>query len=229
VLAALNPDLYASLKALIDVTNHHNEEECRDYLQYAKYKLFRDFRIVNLIHFDAEYRLTSGDADVAISGRIREEDGREYNRAYVWELKAAQVAIFKKETNNRFIPTLELIKAENQLLHYYLEAKGNQDFRMAFGITDENEVRLGGIIISTDERKIELSDIAVDRAEILYDKARRARNELYGSTGIRLLTWDRVLEHLRTPTIGGTQTSSTVQVFQTQTIPAGTISIDTPQ
>ena len=217
-------NLWEELRALIEDTAH-NEEQCRDYLQYTKYLLFKEFRVLEFIHFDAEYRLTSGDADVAISGKIREEDGTEGKRAYIWELKPAQCAIFKKETNNRFIPTKELIKAENQLLHYYLEAKGNRDFRRTFDITDENDVRLGGIIISTESRKISRSNLSPERALILYEKARRARYELYSNAGIRLLTWDRVLEHLKAPHIGGYQASPTVQVLEPQAIPEGTITV----
>ena len=217
-------NLWQELRELIEDTAH-NEEQCREYLQHTKYILFQEFRVIEFIHFDAEYRLTSGDADVAISGRIREEDGTECKRAYVWELKPPQCAIFKKETNNRFIPTMELIKAENQLLHYYLEAKGSRDFRRTFDITDENDVRLGGIIISTESRKISHSNLAPERASILYEKAKRARYELYSTAGIRLLTWDRVLEHLRTPRIGGEETSPTAQVFEPQTIPEGTITV----
>lgn len=217
-------DLWPALRQLMDDTAH-NEERCREYLQYTKYLLFQEFRVIEFIHFDAEYRLTSGDVDVAISGRIREEDGTECKRAYVWELKPPQCAIFKKETENRFIPTTELIKAENQLLHYYLEAKGSRDFRKTFDITDENDVRLGGIIMSTESRKISHSNLAPERASILYEKAKRARFALYSAVGIRLLTWDRVLEHLRAPSIGGVETSPTAQVFEPQTIPEGTITI----
>jgi hypothetical protein len=217
-------NLYEELKHLIEDQNHHNEEQCRDYLQHTKFLLFKEFtRVLNFIHFDSEYRLTSGDADVVISARIREEDGTECKRAYVWECKPAQVAIFKRETDNRFIPTMELVKAENQLLHYYLEAKGSRDFRNTFDITDEKEVCLGGIIISTDKRRIQQSHILPERALILYEKARAARHELYSNSGIRLLTWDRMLEHLRTPRIGGIEVNPTVEVFEPQTIPPGTI------
>ncbi len=223
----IEDNLYDELSRLLDEPTQRNEEQCRDYLQHTKNLLFEKFnRIIRFIHFDAEYRLTSGDADVAISGRIREEDGTECNIAYVWECKPAQVAIFKRETNRRFIPTMELIKAENQLLHYYLEAKGSRDFRDTFDITDENQVRLGGIIISRDSRRISQSGLALDRSADLYRKAKRARDELYSGLGIRLLTWDRVLEHLRPPLIGEEVPTPAPQVFEPQAIPPGTIATE---
>lgn len=213
---------YERLRDLIQGEERH-EEECRDFLANTPYLLFRELRVLEFIHFDSEYRLNSGDADAAISGRVQEEDGTECNRAYIWEVKAPQCSIFREETNNRLIPTNDLIKAENQLLHYYLSAQGDRDFRDAFGITDETNILLGGIIISTENRKV-TSDLPPERVEILYRRAKRARNILYSQSGIRLVTWDRVLEHLREPRVGEELISGDVRILEPQAVPEGTIS-----
>jgi hypothetical protein len=72
------------------------------------------------------------------------------------ELKAPQCSVFTKEehSNGRLIPTKQLIEAENQLLHYFFEAQGHDDFRKAFKILDQNNIRAGGIIISCEKRKV---------------------------------------------------------------------------
>jgi len=218
--------LYDELRNLID-DGSNREQECREYLEHTRFFLFKELQVLDIVHWDAEYRLNSGDSDYVISGRVQEEGGVQCVRAYVWELKAPQCSVFRKETNNRLIPSDDLVKAENQLLHYYLEARGDNDFRSTFGVTDEDNVRMGGIIISSENRKVS-GVVEERRKEILYGKAMKARKILYAGTGIRLLLWDDILAQLRPPNVGGTRRVYREVLVDTARIPPGTISVIQP-
>lgn len=179
-----------------DTTNR--EHECRRYLEYATNLLFRD-TLVALVYKEIEYRGHAGDSDYVISGRVREESGVECVRAYVWELKAPQCYIFQSDTNNRLRPSKHLVQAENQLLHYFYELKNSGAFRQQFGVSDPDNVCLGGIIIGCNRRRVH-GRYDEQRKSELYRIATKTRRYLYDSVGIRLMTWDHILDHLRPPT-----------------------------
>lgn len=189
-------NLYAQLKSLID-DSEHKEHECRQYLQYARYLLFRE-TVIRFVYVETEYRGHSGDSDYVISGEVRDESGVQCIRAYIWELKAPQCFIFERGTKNRLRPSEDLIQAENQLLHYYLEQKGSSQFRDEFGVTHPDNVRLGGIIIGCNRTKVN-GEYEESKKVKLYEKAMRTRRMLYDPSGIRLMTWDHILEHLQPP------------------------------
>lgn len=185
--------LYAELKGLIDDVNNR-ELECRQYLQYARYLLFRE-PVIKFEYVEHEYRGHGGISDYVISGRVRDESGIECVRAYVWELKAPQCFVFKKDTKNRLRPSEDLIQAENQLLHYYDELKGSDQFRAEFGVTHPDNVCLGGIIIGCDKTKV-MGEYEEAKKAKLYEKAIRCRKLLYDPAKIRLMLWNHILEHL---------------------------------
>lgn len=186
-------DLYGQLKNLIDDT-HNKELECRRYLQYAKYLLFRD-AVINFVYVETEYRTHAGDSDYVISGEVHDESGVHCTRAYVWELKAPQCFVFEKDTENRLRPTRDLVQAENQLLHYFDDLKYNAQARAEFGVTHPENVRLGGIIIGCKRTEVK-GDYEHAKKTRLYNKAKRCRDFLYNPANIRLMLWNRVLEQL---------------------------------
>lgn len=182
------------LRKLIEDTEHR-EHECREFLQYAKETLIRD-TVKEFVYVEKERRGSSGDSDYIISCKIRDETGVESVKAYVWELKAPQCYIFEKDTENRIRPTPDLIRAENQLLHYYHEQRGSEEFRHTFGVTHSDNVLFGGIIIGCRKTKVK-GNYENTKKYKLFERALKIRKTyLYDSHQIRILDWDYILEFL---------------------------------
>lgn len=92
-------DQHSQLKSLIDA-NENKEEECREFLQYAREALVRD-TVLNFVYIEKERRGNVGDSDYIISGKVIDQTGVESVKAYVWELKAPQCYLFEKDNENR--------------------------------------------------------------------------------------------------------------------------------
>jgi len=214
--------LYSQLKSLVDAQNN-KEHQCRRYLQHVPHILFKE-TVTRYVYHETEYQGHSGPSDYVISGVVLEPNGIECTRAYIWELKAPQCFIFKKETKNRICPSADLIKAENQLLHYFFELKGTDSFRNSFGVTDPDNVCLGGIIIGCKKTMVS-GNYEEPKKKILYKNAIKTRNHLYKGAGIRLMTWDYVLSQFRSFRASAASREYSPQVIETPSIPSGTISI----
>lgn len=183
-----------ALRELIEDTRNR-EHQCREFLRYAKERLVRD-TVKEFVYVEKERRGASGDSDYIISCKVCDETGVESVKAYIWELKAPQCFIFEKDTENRLRPTSELVQAENQLLHYYHEQRGSEQFRHEFGITHPDNVLFGGIIIGCRQRKVK-GDYEEGKKNKLFEKALMIRKTyLYESRQIRILDWDHILEFL---------------------------------
>ncbi|MCK4731661.1 MAG: hypothetical protein KAT65_04300 [Methanophagales archaeon] len=211
-------DLFDKFESLIN-DERNREHDCRQYLQYAKYLLFREEPPIEFVYVETEYRGHSGDSDYVISGKVHVESGFECVRAYVWELKAPQCFIFKRDTENRLCPSDDLIQAENQLLHYYFELKGSDQFRDDFGVTHPDNVCLGGIIIGCDKTHVRGEYEEAKKAK-LYEKAVKTRLFLYECAGIRLMTWDRILDQLCSPRTDVIKKSDTAKQIPMPKIPS---------
>jgi hypothetical protein len=187
---------------LLGHINHaeHRERECAEFLEDVPNLLFKETS-VNVTVLEPEYRQHTGDLDCVTIGEVTDESGVNCIRAYVWELKAPQCYVFKEDQHNanRLVPTDSLIQAENQLLNYHDELMGSTRFRGEYGITHPENVRLGGIIIGRLDRTVQ-GPSDDDRKNRLYESAIRCRNRFYSSSGIRLMLWNVVLEHLQVPT-----------------------------
>ncbi|MCJ7632008.1 hypothetical protein MUP77_06395 [Candidatus Bathyarchaeota archaeon] len=180
--------------------------------------------VIKYNYVETEYRGHSGDSDYVISGTVRLELGYECVKAYVWELKAPQCYIFEKDNENRVCPTKDLIRAENQLLHYFHENRGSEEFRKEFSVTHSDDVCLGGIIIGKNSRRVS-GEYEEDKRKLLYEKAISIRNKyFYVPNEIRLMTWDNVLENLKARTETSQQFIGK-EILNTSTIPLGSIPV----
>ena len=192
---AKGQNLHAELKALIEGAGN-KELECRKYLPYAKELLVKVTTKEFLSEAD-EYRGHSGDSDYIVVCKACDEAGIESNHAYIWEVKAPQCYVFEQDTMNRVKPTKDFISAENQLLHYYEESKGSDQFRAEFGITHPENVKLGGIVIGSKKTLVKSSDYLEDLIIRLYTRALDLRRRyLYGHSGVKVIIWDTILDHL---------------------------------
>ena len=192
---------YAELKKLVELNGSHNELACRQYLKYAQNLLVTETPKAFLTT-DKEYRGNSGDSDLIISCRVQDGVGHESVKAYVWEVKAPQCHLFEFDTRNRVKPSAEYISAENQLLHYYDELLSSEQFRREHNIADRDNVMLGGILIGRHDTSVKCKgkgkrSYDPDTMQRLFLRALRLRqNHLYGQR-IKVLTWDTILDHLK--------------------------------
>ena len=193
---AKGQNLHAELKALIE-SERNRELECRKYLPYAK-ELLVKITTKEFLFEDKEYRGHSGDSDYIIVCKACDEAGIESEQAYIWEVKAPQCYVFEQDTMNRVKPTKEFISAENQLLHYYEECKGSDQFRAEFKITHPENVKLGGIVIGSRKTLVKSTDYTEDLKIRLYTRALDLRRRyLYGHSGVKVIIWDTILDHLQ--------------------------------
>lgn len=156
---------------------------------------------------DYEDRNYFGSTDFILAATLRDDRNQEANCAFIWELKAPQCYLFERDNNNnRCRPTLDYIKAENQLLHYYYQAVGDSHFRQRYAVLETRNIRLGGIIIGRSKDRLAKNIVSVaDKTNVMTALSIR-QDYLYQSHGIRVLTWDRVLEFLK-PLQGGDRSS----------------------
>lgn len=186
---------YKVLKQLIEASEN-KELECRELLQNAKEALVKD-TVLEFVYVEKERRGTSGDSDYIVSCKVCDETGVQSVKAYIWELKAPQCYIFEKDTENRLRPTRELIQAENQLLHYFHENKGCEEFRNDFGVTHSDNVLFGGIIIGSHQRRAK-GEYEESKKNKLFEKALMIRkNYIYDPLSIRVIHWDYILDLLK--------------------------------
>lgn len=138
-----------------------------------------------------------GSSDLTIVASLLDETMQEGDYAYIWELKAPQCYLMEFDENrNRCRPTSDLIKAENQLLHYGHESQNNDAHRTRLKILDRSKIRLGGIVIGTRDRILKGAKSAGD-IERATNSLNIRKNYFYNPHGIRIITWDRLIEHLR--------------------------------
>lgn len=184
---------------LQDLITHaqHKESECKKFLIHAR-DILVNATPSRYIDQQFEYRGHTGDSDYLVVCATLDETGQECIEAYLWEAKAPQCFLFEPDTNTRVRPTNDFISAENQLLHYFDELRDSQQFKDEFSITHSDNIKLGGIIIGTRDRLVKPNNYSYSQATRLARKALRIRKVyLYGDRGIKVLTWDRILEYLK--------------------------------
>ena len=186
------------LKRLMDESSH-KEIECRAYLENTKEKLVKN-PPDRFIRFEPEYRGHTGDSDLIITCEVVNDAGVRCIEAYIWEVKSPQCYIFEYDNNNRVKPTKDLISAENQLLHYYEEYKKSETFKQEFGISNSDNIYIGGIIIGQKHRLVKPNTRynSEDKRNSLYTRAINCRKEhFYKASRIDFIIWDRILDLLR--------------------------------
>jgi hypothetical protein len=215
-------DIAADLRRLIDDTKQ-KELECRLLLQYVP-ELLTDKTFKQILYIEPEYRGKSGDSDYVISFEIYGEGGVDKKYAYIWELKAPQCYVFEHETENRVKPSEDLIKAENQLLHYYDDQQGNDRFRQDFKIITSDDIKFGGIIIGSQKTRIKGGNYTPAKIDTLYQAALGIREKyFYRGRGIRLLLWDFVYQYLLRSTTEFKEAAEISEISAISTLSVSTI------
>ena len=185
---------YDELLALDEAPNK-NEVRCMELLAMAPGHLVQGAIVAadSLI----EQRSFFGDSDLTVRATIRDDRNSAGRKAYIWELKAPQCFIMEKDANNnRYRPTMDFIKAENQLIHYAHEAQGNRRFGERLGVMKQSDILIGGIIIGRNNNILKDAQSDGER-ERAWDSLSIRQSYLHDHHHIRVMTWDAVLELLR--------------------------------
>lgn len=189
-------DLCTELQAFISDIDH-KEFECKEFLTHARDILVKATPS-RYIDQESEYRGHTGDSDYLVVCATLDEAGQECIEAYVWEAKAPQCFLFEPDTKTRVRPTKEFVSAENQLLHYFDELQGSEQFREEFNITHHENIKLGGIIIGSRNKLVKSNSYSVSQTTRLFKRALNLRKRyLYGQSGIKVMTWDDILDYLK--------------------------------
>ena len=200
----MNPKVRLTVEKLrtqIERQDAQTEQACGECLKHIVGVLLPIFD-VTITYVDQEQRVSTGSVDlIVIADEVR--PGNNVRReAFIWELKAPQLHLFKIETQNRACPTSELIKAENQLLHYRDEVAKSGHLRQRWGITSPDHVYFGGIIMGRNDSMVRSQANGGYSASKLADQALEIREQVfYKHNGIELWTWDKVLAIAESPII----------------------------
>ena len=217
------------LKNLIDSSDTQDELECRKYLGYAEEFVFKRDVLETRLYSERELPTNMGVTDYVISGIIGNTPYLypDCVKAYVWEFKAPQCFVFKKETENRLCPTKELFGAENQLLNYYHALKYDLTLVNRFKAGHPENVFIGGIIIGSRERLVK-GNLEAEKKEALLKEAFNIRNSyFYAQTGLCLVTWNDLLDYLSKKYVNLTKESAFPRyTFIDDKLKKGTISIE---
>ncbi|TGV08756.1 DUF4263 domain-containing protein [Mesorhizobium sp. M8A.F.Ca.ET.173.01.1.1] len=190
----LTQDDFDELAQLCNAANK-NEVRCMELLASAPGYLVQGTIVsVNAL---TEIRSFFGDSDLTVTADIRDDGNSIRRKAYIWELKAPQCFIMEKDANNnRYRPSMDFIKAENQLIHYAYEAQGNRRFGERLEIMRQSDILIGGIIIGRTDRILRDAQSDGER-ERAWDSLNIRQRYLHDQHHIRVMTWDTVLELLR--------------------------------
>jgi len=186
----LSPDEHQEFARLVSDTTGYRERECTPYLKVADDLLLGQSPVL-VVDIATEKRSPYGRSDYIVVADLKSDTGQIDRHMIFWELKAPQCAIVEvDDAATRFRPTKDLIKAETQLLHYVYEAARNRDLQERFGIRYAENIRMGGIIIGRS------SSIAAQNAnsDDAFHSLRIRQSHIYNKAGIRLLTWDRIVD-----------------------------------
>ena len=138
-----------------------------------------------------------GTSDVTIVAYLLNETMQRLDYASIWELKAPHCYLMEfDDAKTRCRPTLDLIKAENQLLHYGHESQNNDAHQVRLQIMDRDRIRLGGIVIGTRD-KILKGATGVGDIERATNSFNIRKKYFYEPIGMKVVTWDRIIEYLR--------------------------------
>lgn len=192
----MSQEEYNEFEQLVMTNDRQTELACGNYLHHALSFLLPQTPIY--VSAERENRNYFGSSDFVVSATLRNDRRDDEKYAFIWELKAPQAYLMEPDDNqNRCRPTADLIKAENQLLHYAAQAAGDEMFRRRFDIMHPQNIRPGGIIIGRRSDRM-LRGAAADNGIVQARTSLQVRDQyFYQAYNIRVLTWDRILDVVR--------------------------------
>ncbi len=151
----------------------------------------------SIYYVTCEHNFSSGKPDLIVIVNEPKIGGGKDKVAYIWELKAPQLPLFKIKTDSQACPSADLFEAENQLLHYHNTVK-NSNWCITHNV---DRVEFGGIIIGRDNNYVRYGKRNQNLCRDLADNALSIRKSyFYNPCSIRIMTWDLVLQNLENHT-----------------------------
>ena len=200
----MNPEERLAVEELrkqIEWQDAHTEQECGKCLTHIARVLLPIFD-VTVTYVDQQQTVSAGRVDLIVIADVVRPGDNVRRQAFIWELKAPQLHLFRIETRDRACPTAELIKAEHQLLHYRDDVAKSEGLRKRWGIISADHVNFGGIIMGRNDRMVRPKANGGPRALQLASQALEIREQaFYTHNGIELWTWDKVLAIAESPII----------------------------
>jgi hypothetical protein len=191
----MDQNRFAEFEGFVNEPSRRTEKECGTYLSDAANLLMPKTPIS--FQISREERNYFGRSDLIVSATFKDEVlSTNFESAYIWELKAPQCHLFEfDDSKNRCIPSEDLLRAENQLLHYLHEARNNRNFWKLMNITGDENIKLGGIIIGTKQNFLKGASGSLDiaKATMCLD----IRKQYFYGDRLRVMTWDNVLDFVR--------------------------------
>lgn len=195
------PQVIIELRNEIELKDTNTERSCEKLLSNIPWVLLPTLN-GTITYVDHQQMCSAGIVDVIVIADVVQLGGDTRREAYVWELKAPQLHLFKIETSDRACPTNELLKAENQLLHYHSAVSRDGHLRDRWDISSSYQINFGGIIMGRNSTLVRYMDTQSSYALDLANQAFRIRKKhFYEHPGIRLWTWDYVLEIAESQTV----------------------------
>ena len=189
------------LRTEIELEDTNTERACEKLLGNIPWVLLPTLN-GTITYVDHQQMCSAGVADVIVIADVVQLGGDTRREAYVWEMKAPQLHLFKIETSDRACPTTELLSAENQLLHYHSAVSRDEHLRERWDISSAYQISFGGIIMGQNSKLVRCTDEQSSYARDLASQAFRIRKKhFYEHPGIRLWTWDYVLEIAESQTV----------------------------
>ena len=192
----------ASEKLNMLISKNARENELRNFIKEYKLVLIPNPYDFQNVDVRTESSTSAGRSDILVIAQQEREPKK--GKVYIWELKRASHAPFRYIKNNkRAEPTLKLIQAENQLLHYYYSLSKDEYF---WETIDSNiakeDVKFGGVIIGTDDNFANISRGRDKNHNSLFAAAKLARKlrqeYIYERNNMMLLTWSDIQIRLKT-------------------------------
>jgi hypothetical protein len=188
----MNQHEFDEFAAHVATNDRDTEGECQRSLHFAQAILF-PVTVTTFVRLTTEERSYYGRSDFCVTADIQADNGDMVRTLSIWELKSPQSIIMEADDNHsRWRPSRGLIKAETQLLHYLYTARLDGALHRRYGVLPEN-IMSGGIVMGRHDTWCAATG---DQASAKLSHSIRSE-AFYRPSGIRFLTWSRVIDFVR--------------------------------
>ncbi|GEO42014.1 hypothetical protein SAE02_61620 [Skermanella aerolata] len=195
-MTGATPESYEDFEKLVyNEDGARTEKQCQPYLLDISETLCHETG--EIVRAKREETSRFGFADLVVSSRIETTDGLYRTTAYVWEVKAPQCFLYEPDDHSvRLRPTIDLVKAENQLLHYAWEFNESRSMKDFYGLGLYGKFVPAGVLIGRRDRLVKpRREFPLEEDPgALFEATQNIRDHyLYGPARIHIRTWDWAL------------------------------------
>jgi hypothetical protein len=186
-----NEEILVCLRAEIERTDAHTERECGKLLEKIAWVLLSKEQGITFVA--SEQFVSSGRVDIVVIAESVQPGGSSRREAYIWEIKAPQLRLFKVITKSQAQPSSHLYCAETQLMHYCFSVANDGTLLRRWNVLPE-DIKLGGVIIGNDKNLVDSKGEDEELGKQLALEAFKIREiYFYHRLNMELWTWDKVV------------------------------------